>query len=91
MKLKPIENNILVRVEPDTQEETRTAAGIIIPKELQEEKHSVGHVIARGRDCKNVKPFDVVLLSKWAGVKVKHDGADALLMKENDILAIIEQ
>ena len=95
MKLKPIQDRILVRRE-DAEE--RTSGGIIIP-ETSQEKPSKGAVVAVGdgaRDDKgNIIPMtlkigDKIFFTKWGGTEVKVDGEDLLIMKESDVLAIIE-
>ena len=95
MKLKPIQDRILVRRE-DAEE--RTSGGIIIP-ETSQEKPSKGTVVAVGdgaRDDKgNIIPMtlkigDKIFFTKWGGTEVKVDGEDLLIMKESDVLAIIE-
>ena len=95
MKLKPIQDRILVRRE-DAEE--RTSGGIIIP-ETSQEKPSKGPVVAVGdgaRDDKgNIIPMtlkigDKIFFTKWGGTEVKVDGEDLLIMKESDVLAIIE-
>jgi chaperonin GroES len=96
MKLKPIQDRVLVKRE-DAEE--RTAGGIIIP-DTSKEKPSKGKVTAVGsgaRDDKgNIIPMtlkvgDRVFFTKWGGTEVKIDGEELLIMKESDILAIIEE
>ncbi len=95
MKFRPLHDRVLVkRVESDT----KTKGGIIIPDTAQE-KPMEGKVIAagagvRGEDGKqhplDVKKGDKILFGKWSGTEVKVDGEDLLIMKESDILGIIE-
>ena len=95
MKIKPMNDRVLVlRVE----EEQKTAGGIIIP-DTAKEKPQEGKVIstgtgARGEDGKLIKPDvkkgDRILYGKWSGTEVKIDGKDYLIMKETDIMGIIE-
>ena len=95
MKFRPLHDRVLVkRVESDT----KTKGGIIIPDTAQE-KPMEGKVIAagagtRGEDGKlhplDVKKGDKILFGKWSGTEVKVDGDDLLIMKESDILGIIE-
>ena len=95
MKFKPLHDRVLVeRVEQDE----KTAGGIIIPDTAQE-KPMQGKVIAvgpggRGDDGKLIKPDvkkgDVILYGKWSGTEVKIDGEDLLIMKESDIMGILE-
>lgn len=95
MKLKPLHDRVLVKRLP---EEEKTAGGIIIPDSAKE-KPSRGEVIAAGPGktaddgkaiAMNVKNGDKVLFSKYAGTEVKVDGDEMLVMREDDILAIIE-
>ena len=95
MKFRPLHDRVLVkRVESDT----KTKGGIIIPDTAQE-KPMEGKVIAagagiRGEDGKlhplDVKKGDKILFGKWSGTEVKVNGDDLLIMKESDILGIIE-
>jgi chaperonin GroES len=92
--LKPLGDRVIV--EPIAKEET-TASGIVLP-ETAKEKPQEGRVIAVGsgrlEDGKRV-PLEVqegnkVIFSKYAGTEVKYDGKEYLIMRENDILAIVE-
>jgi chaperonin GroES len=95
MKFKPLHDRVVVkRLESDE----KTAGGIIIP-DTAKEKPSEGEVVAVGpgevaEDGKlkamNVKPGDKILFGKWSGTEVKLDGSDLLIMKESDIMGIIE-
>ncbi|MBX7200736.1 MAG: co-chaperone GroES [Rhodospirillaceae bacterium] len=95
MKFRPLHDRVLVkRVESDT----KTKGGIIIPDTAQE-KPMEGKVISvgsgvRGEDGKlvplDVKKGDRILFGKWSGTEVKVDGDDLLIMKESDIMGIIE-
>ncbi len=92
---RPLHDRVLVRrVESDT----RTAGGIIIP-DTAKEKPMEGEVVAvgsgvRGEDGAlqplDVKKGDRILFGKWSGTEVKIDGQELLIMKESDILGIIE-
>jgi len=95
MKFRPLHDRVLVkRVDSDT----KTKGGIIIPDTAQE-KPMEGKVIAvgqgaRGEDGK-VQPLDVkkndrILFGKWSGTEVKVDGDELLIMKESDIMGIIQ-
>jgi chaperonin GroES len=95
MKIKPLHDRVLVR---RVAEEQKTSGGIIIPDSAQE-KPMQAEVIAVGSgardDSGKVVPLDVkkgdkVLFTKWAGTEVKVDGEEYLVMKESDIIAIIE-
>ena len=96
MKLKPIQDRVLVKRE-DAEE--KTTGGIINP-DTSKEKPSKGVIVAVGdgaRDEKgNIIPMtlkvgDKVFFTKWGGTEVKIDNEDLLIMKESDILAIIEE
>ncbi|RPG52884.1 MAG: co-chaperone GroES [Flavobacteriales bacterium TMED84] len=89
MKLKPLADRVLV--EPSAAE-TKTTSGIIIPDTAQE-KPQKGKIVAVGKGTKenplSVKVGDSVLYGKYSGTDLKYDGKDYLIMKESDILAII--
>lgn len=95
LKLRPLGDRVWV--EPIEQEE-RTASGIILP-ETAKEKPMEGKVLAVGPGARkengeraplDVKIGDRVLFAKYAGTEFKHEGAKYLLMRESDLLAIIE-
>tara|TARA_R110000772_G_scaffold205498_19_gene316118 strand:+ start:6791 stop:7117 length:327 start_codon:yes stop_codon:yes gene_type:complete len=96
MKFRPLHDRVLVRrVEADT----KTAGGIIIPDSAQE-KPSEGKVVAVGNGLKDdngkttaldVKKGDKILFGKWSGTEVTVDGEELIIMKESDILGIIEK
>ena len=95
MKFRPLHDRVLVR---RVEEDTKTAGGIIIP-DTAKEKPSEGEVVAVGGGAKaedgTVTPLDVaagdrILFGKWSGTEVTVDGEDLLIMKESDILGIIE-
>ena len=94
MSLKPLNDRVLVK---RLESEERTASGLYIP-DTAKEKPSKGEVVAVGPgkhadDCMivpmGVKVGDMVLFNKYAGTEVKIDGAEHLVMREDDILAII--
>jgi chaperonin GroES len=89
IKVKPLADRVLV--EPAAAEE-KTAGGIIIP-DTAKEKPQKGTVVATGNGKKDepltVKVGDTVLYGKYAGTDLKFDGKDYLIMREDDILAII--
>ena len=95
MKFRPLHDRVLVeRVE----QEEKTAGGIILPDTAQE-KPMEGKVVSAGAGDKDdsgkvtaldVKKGDRILFGKWSGTEVKVDGKDLLIMKESDILGIIE-
>jgi chaperonin GroES len=95
MKIRPLHDRVMV-VPLDAEE--KTAGGIIIPDTAQE-KPMEGKVAAvgggaRGEDGKviplDVKVGDRILYGKWSGTEVKLDGTDYLIMKESDIMGILE-
>lgn len=95
MKVRPLHDRVLVeRIEA----ESKTAGGIIIP-DTAKEKPAEGKVVAVGEGLRDdhgkrvaldVKKGDRVLFAKWGGTEVKVDGQELIIMKESDILAIIE-
>ena len=89
LNIKPLADRVLV--EPAAAE-TKTSSGIIIP-DTAKEKPQKGNIVAVGPGTKvnpiTVKVGDVVLYGKYSGTELNHDGKDYLIMKENDILAII--
>jgi len=95
MKIRPLQDRIIVQ---RIEEEEKTAGGIIIP-DTAKEKPQIGKVIAVGKGKKtedgkvlplDVKKGDKVLFSKYAGTEVKVEGEEFLMMKEDDILGIVE-
>ena len=95
MKLKPLNDRVLVK---RLESEEKTAGGLFIP-DTAKEKPSKGQVVAVGpgkmddsgkRIPMAVKAGDEVLFNKYAGTEVKLDGVDHLVMREEDILAIID-
>jgi len=96
MKVRPLNDRILVK---RLEEEEMTKGGIIIPDSAKE-KPAEGEVIAVGKGKINdkgdrikldVKIGDRVLFSKYGGTDVKIDGVDHLIMREDDILAVVEK
>ena len=95
MKFRPLHDRVLVR---RLEQEEKTAGGIIIP-DTAKEKPMEGEVVAvgagaRGEDGKiqplDVKAGDRILFGKWSGSEVKIDGQELIIMKESDVLGIIE-
>ena len=95
MKFRPLHDRVVVK---RIDAEEKTAGGIIIP-DTAKEKPSQGEVVAVGpgaRDEKgtlvplDVKKGDRILFGKWSGTEIKLDGEDLLIMKESDIMGIIE-
>ncbi len=95
MNIKPLHDKVLIK---RVDEENKTAGGIIIP-DTAKEKPSEGVVEAVGNGFRaddgkivpmTVKAGDRVLFGKWAGTEIKVDGETHLIVKESDILAIVE-
>jgi chaperonin GroES len=95
MKFRPLHDRVVVR---RLEAEEKTAGGIIIP-DTAKEKPMEGEIIAAGPGARDeagklvpldVKPGDKILFGKWSGTEVKLDGEDLLIMKESDIMGIIE-
>jgi chaperonin GroES len=95
MKFRPLHDRVVVR---RVEEDTKTAGGIIIPDTAQE-KPMQGEIIAVGPGARDetgkiqpldVKAGDLVLFGKWSGTEVKIDGKELLIMKESDIMGILE-
>jgi chaperonin GroES len=95
MKFRPLHDRVVVR---RLNAEEKTSGGIIIP-DTAKEKPMEGEVIAVGPGARNetgaiveldVKEGDRILFGKWSGTEVKLDGEELLIMKESDIMGIIE-
>ena len=95
MKFRPLHDRVVVR---RVEEEHKTASGIIIPDSAAE-KPQQGEVLAVGSGARNeagqVQPMDVkegdkVLFGKWSGTEVKIDGEELLIMKESDIMGVMQ-
>jgi len=95
MKFRPLHDRVVVR---RIDEDERTRGGIIIP-DTAKEKPQQGEIVAVGPGAPDengqvrpldVKPGDRVLFGKWSGTEVKIDGEDVLIMKESDILGVLE-
>jgi chaperonin GroES len=95
MKFRPLHDRVVVR---RIDAEEKTAGGIIIP-DTAKEKPMEGEVLSVGPGARDengqivaldVKPGDRILFGKWSGTEVKLDGEDLLIMKESDIMGIIE-
>jgi len=95
MKFRPLHDRVVIR---RLDAEAKTAGGIIIPDTAQE-KPMEGEVVAAGPGARNeqgqivpleVKPGDRILFGKWSGTEVKLDGEELLIMKEQDVMGIIE-
>jgi chaperonin GroES len=95
MGFRPLHDRVLVR---RLESDEKTAGGIIIP-DTAKEKPQQGEVIAVGAGARDdsgkivpldVKAGDVILFGKWSGTEVKIDGEDLIIMKESDVLGIID-
>ena len=95
MKFRPLHDRVVLR---RIEEDAKTKGGIIIPDTAQE-KPMQGEVIAAGPGARaedgsilplDVKAGDRVLFGKWSGTEIKIDGEDLMIMKESDLLGIVE-
>ena len=95
MSFRPLGDRVLVK---RVEEETKTKGGIIIP-DTAKEKPQEGEVIATGPGARDesgkIHPLDVkagdrILFGKWSGTEVKLDGKELLIMKESDVMGIVE-
>jgi chaperonin GroES len=96
MKFRPLHDRVVVK---RVEEDTKTKGGIIIPDTAQE-KPMQGEVIAAGPGARDengkVQPLDVkkgdrILFGKWSGTEVKIDGVEYLIMKESDIMGVMDK
>src|SRR5579863_5236781 len=96
MQFRPLQDRVLVR---RIEQEEKTSGGIIIP-DTAKEKPMEGEIVAagpgaRGEDGKlhplDVKVGDRVLFGKWSGTEIKLDGEDLVVMKESDIMGVVDQ
>jgi chaperonin GroES len=96
MKFRPLHDRVVIR---RIEQEAKTAGGIIIP-DTAKEKPQEGEVIAVGPGARDengkvvaldVKAGDRVLFGKWSGTEVRIDGEDLLIMKESDIMGVVER
>ena len=95
MKFRPLHDRVVVR---RVDSEAKSAGGIIIPDTAQE-KPQEGEIVAVGPGARDesgklvpldVKSGDRILFGKWSGTEVKVDGEDLLIMKESDVMGVIE-
>lgn len=95
MKFRPLHDRVVLR---RVDEETKTAGGIIIP-DTAKEKPMEGEIVAVGTGARDesgkvipldVKAGDRVLFSKWAGTEITIDGEELLVMKESDVVGVVE-
>ncbi len=96
MKFRPLHDRVVIR---RAEGDTKSKGGIIIP-DTAKEKPQEGEVIAVGPGSRDesgalvpldVKAGDLILFGKWSGTEVEIDGEDLLIMKENDIMGIVEK
>lgn len=87
MKLKPLKDRVVVSY---TEEVEKTAGGIYVP-DTAKEKPQQGKVEAVGPEVKELKVGNIVLFDKYSGSKVKVNDSEQLIIKEEDILAIVEK
>lgn len=90
MKLRPLANRVLLKQE---KAETKTASGIIIPETAQEKTQTASvEAVGSGteKDPITVKVGERVMYDKYAGVQVKIDGEEYLIVKNSDIIAVVE-
>jgi chaperonin GroES len=96
MKFRPLHDRVVVR---RLEEDSKTKGGIIIP-DTAKEKPSQGEIIAVGPGARDeagklvpldVKKGDKILFGKWSGTEVKIDGTDLLIMKESDVLGVLDK
>jgi chaperonin GroES len=87
MKIKPLKDKVVIRYSEEDVE--KTAGGIYVP-DVAKEKPQKGTVDAVGSEVKEVKAGNQVLFDKYSGSKIKIDNIDYLIVKEEDLLGIIE-
>ena len=96
MKFRPLHDRVVVK---RADNETKTAGGIIIP-DTAGEKPQQGEIVAVGPGARDetgkvvalgVKKGDKILFGKWSGTEVKIDGQDLLIMKESDVMGVLEK
>lgn len=88
MKIKPLKERVVVKY--SSEELEKTPGGIYVP-DVAKEKPQKGEVIAVGSEVKEVKVGDIVLFDKYAGSKIKVDDVEYLIIKEEEILGIVEK
>jgi chaperonin GroES len=95
MRFRPLQDRVVVK---RVEQETKTAGGIIIP-DTAKEKPMEGEIVAVGPGARDesgkvvaldVKAGDRILFGKWSGTEVKLDGVEYLIMKESDIMGVIQ-
>ncbi|GAB5045916.1 MULTISPECIES: co-chaperone GroES [Thermodesulfovibrio] len=88
MKIKPLKDRVVVKF--SSEELEKTPGGIYVP-DVAKEKPQKGTVIEVGSEVKEVKVGDTVLFDKYAGSKIKIDDVEYLIIKEEEILGIVEK
>ncbi len=88
MKIKPLKDRVVVKY--SSEELEKTPGGIYVP-DVAKEKPQKGTVIEVGSEVKEVKVGDTVLFDKYAGSKIKVDDVEYLIIKEEEILGIVEK
>jgi chaperonin GroES len=95
MQFRPLHDRVLIR---RVEQEEKTAGGIIIP-DTAKEKPMEGEIVAVGPGARDesgkvqpleVKPGDRVLFGKWSGTEVKLDGEELIIMKESDVMGVLD-
>ena len=95
MKFRPLHDRVVVR---RVEQESKTAGGIIIP-DTAKEKPQEGEIVSVGTGTVNdkgeVRPLDVkagdrILFGKWSGTEIRLDGEDLLIMKESDVMGVLD-
>ena len=95
MGFRPLQDRVLIR---RVEQEEKTAGGIIIP-DTAKEKPMEGEIVAVGSGARSedgkihpldVKPGDRVLFGKWSGTEIKIDGEELIIMKESDIMGVLD-
>ncbi len=88
MKIKPLKDRVVVKY--SSEELEKTPGGIYVP-DVAKEKPQKGTVVEVGSEVKEVKVGDTVLFDKYAGSKIKVDDVEYLIIKEEEILGIVEK
>jgi len=88
-QIKPLGDNVLIKVR---KQEKRTESGIVLPDTAEDERPQVGEVIAVGDNQEKikVKAGDKIIFAKYSGTEIKIDREELLILKSEDILAVIE-
>ena len=88
-KIKPLGENVLIKMR---KQERKTKSGIVLPDTADDEKPQIGEVIAVVDDSKKikVKAGDKIIFAKYSGTEIKVDNEEFLILKSEDILAVVE-